>query len=140
MKWLWKSSMAKAATRRLVAPDLVRERGFDRRHDPVDRIGFLDHGRVVELGRRRVDVAAGCNHERDLAFAKEASDWPHILALEVHVEDGEVEPALFNLVESALDGVARSADLVAKRIEEILEHHRNERLVFDDEDGTLTRH
>jgi hypothetical protein len=29
---------------------------------------------------------------------------------------------------------------MAERLEEVLEHHRDQRLVFDDEDGTRRRH
>ena len=38
------------------------------------------------------------------------------------------------VVERALDGLAGSADLMAERVEKILEHHRNQRFVLDNED------
>src|SRR4051794_11294395 len=59
---LWKSIMMEGGG---PAIDVSAADGrFDRRRDPVDRIGFLYHRRVVEFGRRRVDVAAGGDHER----------------------------------------------------------------------------
>src|SRR5215213_5818422 len=89
---------------------LAGQRGIDRRGNPIDRIGLLDHRSVVELGWRWVDVAAGRDDERDFALAQRRGDRPYILALEIHIEDGEVESALFGLVERAFDRVASSRD------------------------------
>ena len=97
---------------------------FDRRRDPVDRIGFLDHRCVVELRRRRIDVATGRNHERHILLAQPGRDRPHVLAFQVDVENGEIEPTFFHLVERAFDGVAGTADLMTQRVEEILESRK----------------
>jgi hypothetical protein len=45
-------------------------------------------------------------------------------------------PALADADERVGNGVAGAGDLMAERVEEILQHHRDQRLVFDDEDGS----
>ena len=64
-------------------------------------------------------------------------DRPDVLAFQVHVKDGEVEAASLDLLQRALNRIAGPSNRVAERIEEVLEHHGDERLVFDDQDGTL---
>jgi hypothetical protein len=77
---------------------LACERGFDRWGNPVDCIRFFDHGRIVEFWRRRIDVAASGDHKRYVAFTKLRRDRPNILAFEVYIEDGEIEPALLHFI------------------------------------------
>src|SRR3954454_11287592 len=117
-----------------------RERGFDCRRDPVDRVGFFDHRGVIKLWWRWIDVAARRNHERHLLLAQLGRDRPHILALQIDVEDGQIEPTFFNFLEGAPYRVTGATHLVAERIEEILEHHGDQGLVLDDQDGTRTGH
>src|SRR5688572_15448165 len=131
---------ATAAAIAATSRSLCRECGLDRRSDTIDRIGLLDYRSVVEFGRRRIDVAAGGDHERDVSRAEQGCDRPHVLALQVDVEDGQIESALFDLVERTLHRVARPTDLMPEGIEKILEHHRNQWLVLDNEDGTPLRH
>ena len=45
------------------------------------------------------------------------------------------KPPWPTLAERVGDRLAGGDDRVAERIEEILEHHRDQRLVFDDQDG-----
>ena len=80
------------------------------------------------------------DHERHILLAQLARHGPDVLAFEVHIENGEVEPALLHLVERSLHRIARPADLVSERIEKILQHHGDERLIFDNQYGTPTRH
>src|SRR5579872_1539115 len=115
---------------------LAGERRLDRRCDPVDSIGFFNHRRVAEFRGCRVDMATGCNHEGYLSFAKSGRDGPDILALEVDVEDGKIEAALIHLLQRGFHGIAGAPDLMPERIQKILEHHRNERLVFDNKNGS----
>src|SRR5829696_2659955 len=115
----WKSNMVMApaeiaASAAMMGRILARESRIDRRRNPVNRVRLFDYWRVIELGGRRVDMPAGCDHERDVLLAKARGDGPHVLALEVHVEDGEVEPAFFDLVEGASDIVARIAHRVTE--------------------------
>src|SRR3954466_9718648 len=66
--WNWNMAIRKAAAKAAVRAKslrLSREGRLDGRRNAIDRIRFLDHRRVVELGRRRVDMAACCNHERN---------------------------------------------------------------------------
>src|SRR3954452_24949672 len=97
---------------------LSRERGLDCRRHPVHRVGLLDHRRIVELRRWGIDVAAGGDHERHVLLPEAGRDWPDVLPLEIHVENGEVETTFLHLIQCAPDGVASTADLMAERIEE----------------------
>src|SRR5689334_8076179 len=139
MSEAWKSNIRKSSPRGS-GYGLACEGRLDSRSNPIDRVGLLDHWGIVELGRRRVDVTAGGDDERNVLLAEPGGDGPHILAFEVDVEDGEIEPALLDLVERALDRVAGPANLVTQRIEKILKHHGDERLVLDDQNGARIRH
>src|SRR5688500_17671476 len=76
---------------------LCRERRLDDRRNPVDGERFLDHRCVLELGRRRLDMAAAGEHEWRAPVAQQGGNRPDALALQIDVEDGQVEPALFGL-------------------------------------------
>src|SRR5689334_11854952 len=106
----------------------------------VNSVGLLNHGRVIELGRRRIDVTTRRDHEWHVLLAECARNGPDVLALQVHVEDRKIEAAFLHLGECAFYGVAGPLDLMPKGIEEILEHHRNQRLILDDEDRTRSFH
>ena len=53
--------------------------------------------------------------------------------LHPHIDDGEIETALFDLLQGVLDAVHGTGDAMAKRVEEVFEHHGDEGLVFDDQ-------
>jgi hypothetical protein len=135
-----KAASAAAAASGAASFSPAREGGLDGGRDPVDRVRLLDHRRVVELRRGRIDVTARRDHERNLLLAQPGRDRPDVLALEVHIEDGEVEPTFFHLFERALDRFAGAADLVAEGIEEILQHHCDEGFVLDDQNGAFVSH
>lgn len=82
-------------------------------------------------------MTSSCQDERDPSLGKAIGDWPDMLAiLEVNIENGQIEPAFIDPrlgIRNAIDG---ADDAVAKRIQKILQHHGDERLVFDDENGT----
>src|SRR5579884_2926029 len=118
-----------AATAAAATLSLGGERRLDRRRDAIDGIGLLDHRRVVELGWRRIDVSARRNDERHILLAQLGRHRPNVLTLQIDVEDGEVETALLHLVQRALHRLAGAADLMSERIEKILEHHSDERLI-----------
>ncbi len=61
---------------------------------------------------------------------------PDAFALQIDVEDGQVETALLGLGQRLADRVAGAANRMTHRFEEILEHHRNQRLILDNQDGT----
>ena len=125
-----------AAARSSQRPVSAGQGGLDRRGNPVDRVRLFDQRNGRELRRRRIDMAARSDDEGNTLAAQQARDWPHILAFQVDIEDGEIEPAAIRLLERLRDIVAGAVNIVAKRFEEILEHHGDEGLVFDDEDGT----
>jgi hypothetical protein len=50
----------------------------------------------------------------------------------LHVEDRDFEAAGLDVAKRRLDVIAASDDPVTERFEEILEHHRDQRLVLDD--------
>jgi len=54
----------------LSAEESDRERRFNRGGHAVNRVRLLDHGRIVELGRRWIDMTAGRDHERDFLLAQ----------------------------------------------------------------------
>src|SRR5260370_39593466 len=95
---------------------------------------------LVKRGGGDVDAPAGVDHERHVPFAQPGRHRPVSLALQIDVENGEIEPAFFDLVESTLDAIAGATDLMSERIEEVLEHHSDERLILHDQYGTPTRH
>ena len=122
------------------APELARERVHDRRGDAVDGVRLVDHRHLRKFGRRRVDMAARGDDERDAARAHHAGDRPDILALQVDVEDGQIEAAGVNRVACLADRFTNPLDLMAERIKKILQHHRDERFVLDDQDDVLLDH
>jgi hypothetical protein len=101
---------------------------------PAHRVRLFDHRSVVELRRRRINVTAGGDDERYILLAQLGRDGPHVLTFQVHVEDREVESAFLDLLESALHRIASSANGMTEGIEEILEHHGDQRLILDDQD------
>src|SRR5580765_2663219 len=119
---------------------LCGECRFDSRRNTVDRVGLFNHRRVVELGRRRIDMAARRNHEGHVLLAKRAGDRPHILALQIYIEDRKVEAALLNLFKGAFHSITGSLNPMPEGIEEILKHHRDQRLILHDEDRTRSFH
>ena len=93
------------------------------------------------LGGGRIDVSAGGEDEWDPRLGQPVGDGPDMLAaLQVNVQDRDFEAALLDLLHRVCDGVGSSDDLVAKRVEEILEHHRDQRFVFGDQDGAALGH
>jgi hypothetical protein len=113
------------------------ECGLERRSYAIHRIGLLDDGHVGEFRRRRIDVTAGRDDERHVLLAQPRGDRPNALALQVHIEDRQVEAALVRHRERVRDRFACRGHRMTERLEEILEHHRDQRLVLDDKDGSL---
>ena len=114
------------------APARLRQRRLDR----VDRVGLGEDRTLGMRRRRRLDMAAGGEDERGpLSASRSATgqtcspsfSWTSMMATS--------NPPWPDPGERVLDGIAGAGDRVAERIEEILEHHRDQRLVFDDEDG-----
>jgi hypothetical protein len=70
-------------------------------------------------------VAAAGEHEWRPLAAQRGGDGPDILALQIDVEDGEIESPVLDFLQRRFDAVAIAADLVAQRQHEILEHHRD---------------
>ncbi|MEA3016031.1 MAG: hypothetical protein QOI38_753 [Sphingomonadales bacterium] len=109
--------------------------------DGVDRIGLGEDGRGDMAGGRRLDMAAGGEDEGLAGVGEAVGDRPDGLAvLELDVDDRDVETAALDMRQRVLEALAGADDAVAERVEEILEHHRDQRLVFDDEDGTPPGH
>src|SRR4051794_32478045 len=119
---------------------LASDGRFNRRCNAIDRIGFLDHRRVVEFRWRRIDVPTGRDDEWHIFFAQPRCNRPDVLAFQIHIEDSEVETALLDFLERAFNRVAGPADAMTQRIEEVLEHHRDERFILDNQYGTPARH
>ena len=113
------------------------ERSLKRGRYAIDRIRLFDHRHVRELGGGRIDVTASRENERDLLRAQSLRDGPDALALQIDVENGDVEAALVGLGQCIAYGFSCLADRMAERFEEILEHHRDERLVLNDQDAAL---
>ena len=68
-----------------------------------------------------------------------AGDGPHAFALQIDVEDGEVEAVGLDHGERLGHAFARPAHAMAERLDKVLEHHGDERFVFDDEDDSVGR-
>ena len=69
------------------------------------------------------------------AAASAVGDRPDLLAVpQADVEDRDVEAAGLDMAERLLDRFRSWRRPVAERLEEILEHHRDQRLVLDDQD------
>ncbi len=93
------------------------------------------------FGRGRIDMAAGGEHERDGLANQRVGDRPDpFAALEVNVDDGDLETALLDPGERAGDGVRRPDHVMPHRFQKILEHHRDQRLVLDDQNGSAPGH
>src|SRR5688572_1009020 len=88
----------------------------------------------MRLGRR-LDMAAGRDDERRALLRQPVGERPDPLpVLELDVDDGEVEAAGLDPLDRFLDRIAGADHVVTESLEEILEHHRDQRLVLDDQD------
>ena len=92
------------------------------------------------LGRRRRDVAAGGNDERNALFSQPVGNGPDMLPLQMDVDDRDVEAALLDLGHCLLKALAGADDAVPEGVEKILEHHRDQRFVFDDQNIAFFGH
>ena len=68
-------------------------------------------------------MSAGSENERDAKLAKPNGNWPYAFTFEIHVKNGDVEPATFDPVKRLAYTLARSRNRVAQGIDKILEHH-----------------
>ena len=60
---------------------------------------------------------------------------PGILAVpEVNVDNRNIEPAFLDFRQGFANTIDGRDDPMAKGIEEVLEHHRDQRLILDDQD------
>src|SRR5215213_8545921 len=100
--------------------------GLDRRRYPIDRIRLFDQRYGGELGRRGIDMAARSNNEGHALAAQPGRDRPHVLTLQIDVENGKVEAALVGLGQSLGNRVAGAVDTVPQRFKKIFEHHGDE--------------
>ena len=80
-------------------------------------------------------MASSGQDEGHAAFGQAVANRPDMLAPKVNIEKGDVEAALGDCGHSLLHAFHRADHLVAERVEEVLEHHRDERFVLDDQDG-----
>ena len=90
--------------------------------------------------RRRLDVAPGGEDEGNALGGEPVGDGPYLLPIQIDVDDRDVEAPLLDPTQRVDEIVAGGGHLVAQRIEKILEHHRDKRFVFDDEDGAAAGH
>src|SRR5207344_3373180 len=74
---------ASATRSALTSSPLPRQRGLEGGRHPCNREWPLDQSDAGELARRRVDMAATGEHERDPALAKLGRNGPNILALQI---------------------------------------------------------
>src|SRR4051794_5560203 len=81
-------------------------------------------------------MAAGGEHVGDALLGETVGDRPDTLAVQIDVDDGDVEAPLLDPRQRVGQSLAGGGDPVAEGFEEILEHHRDERLVLDDQHGT----
>ena len=112
---------------------------LDQQDGPAILVGHSYGGAVITIAAARATNVIGLVFVA--AFAPDAGerlgeavgDRPDLLAvLELDVDDGDVEAARLDMFERRGDAVAGRDHLVAERIEEVLEHHRDERLVLDE--------
>ena len=85
-------------------------------------------------------MAAAGQDERNALGPQVGCHRPDAFALQIDVEDGEIEFAISNGGARFLDALADARDFMAEGQQEVFEHHRNERLVFDDENATHIGH
>lgn len=80
-------------------------------------------------------------HERYARARQSVTYRPNMFAaFQVDIDDGNVEAARFDPCEGVGNRLTSPRDLMAERFEKILEHHRDQRLVLDDQDGTKRGH
>src|SRR5688500_10661524 len=108
---------------------------LQRRLDCLDRIGLAQHRGIGVLLGRRLDMTAGGDDE-GLAFLEQpVGERPDLLAvLQLHVDDGEVESAVLEPGDRLIHRFAGADNPMAEGLEEVLEHHRDQRLILDDQD------
>ncbi|PAV92714.1 hypothetical protein WR25_13478 [Diploscapter pachys] len=102
---------------------------------------IVPHRAIAEAAVDAVVAAASREHERNVACGERFGDGRALLtAAQVDVEDRSVDAAVLHPRQGAghrIDGADRR---LVEHLEEILEHHRDERFVLDDEDLGERRH
>ncbi len=85
-------------------------------------------------------MSAAGDHKGHSSCLERACGGPDEFALQIDVEDGKVKAASLALPQGIRQIVAAGMNAMAQRFEEILEHHGDQRLVFDDENGAALFH
>ncbi len=89
----------------------------------------------------RVARAAGGEYEGQAQRGKRIGDRPAgLAAAQVDVQDHRVDAPGVEPGERVGDRIGAARGLMAERFEEVLEHHRDERLILDDEDASASHH
>jgi hypothetical protein len=115
------------------------EQGFDRGFHGVEVERLRHHDRILELRDVAQATVAGGEGERNPTAPQGVGELIAGLVAEVHVEDGAVEFTALGELEPIGHGGARAYDLAAKLGQPILDQHRNQGFVVDDEDARQLR-
>src|SRR4051794_32199071 len=87
------------------------------RVDRIDRIGLGQYRRIGMSRGGRFDMAAGREHIRNALLDEPIGDRPDQLALQIYVDDGNIEAALLDPLERVRQAIACPGHLVTERVE-----------------------
>ena len=96
--------------------------------------GFCKRGALAEGVRHAALAVAAGEHERHAALHQQFGDRRNRLAVEIDVEDGDVEFDLFGERQSFLDAARFRDDGMAEIAQHAFEQHADHQLVLDHED------
>ena len=101
---------------------------------------LLQHGPVLPSVVEASLAVAGGEHERDAARRQLFRDRIGALAVQVHIEHGEINLGRRGVLHGAVHAADSGHDGVAEVHEQILDQHRDERLVFHDQNFEIGAH
>src|SRR5262249_25841063 len=106
----------------------------------VFQLERLLQGRASAIGLGQAALAvAGGKRERHAAFLQQVGHRIHSIAVEVDVEDGQVEVRLARQRHGLVEAAGRGGDAVTEVGQHVLQEHANHDLVFHHEDAALSR-
>src|SRR5216683_1521881 len=126
---------------RFTRPNLLRQRALQRLLETVQLERLLQRRPIaIGLGQAALAVAGG-EDERQAAGDQGLGHRPDRLAVEVDVENREVEVGGLRRLQGFLDAPGLGGDGVAELAQHVLEQHADHQLVLDEQDalGALAR-
>ena len=115
------------------------QRAVDQPGQRFELEGFLQRGTIAIFFRKPRGAVAGREDERPIACIDQFGDGGDHLAVDVDVENGQIEFCALRQSDRLIDLAGLGGDAIAEFLEHVGDHHPDHDLVFYKEDRTARR-